>query len=111
MSARRPKISYYYTNTSLTAGSLLMRDMKTISLLANAGVGQAKLRARGATDKQVKAFLQPIAIDLHAINNPFISYNIFLSAFIIPGIILLFVLRQQETTSMLHLRESSCHKQ
>lgn len=91
MSARRPKISYYYTNTSLTAGSLLMRDMKTISLLANAGVGQAKLKARGATDKQVKAFLQPIAIDLHAINNPFISYNIFLSAFIIPGILLLFV--------------------
>ena len=91
MSARKPKISYYYSNTSLSAGAMLMRDMKTISLLANAGVGQAKLKARGATDAQVKAFLQPIAIDLHAVNNPLISYNVYLSAFIIPGILLLFV--------------------
>ncbi|MBQ9650751.1 MAG: ABC transporter permease [Prevotella sp.] len=91
LSARRPKIAYYYSNTSLSAGALLMRDMKTMTLLGNAAVGQAKLRTRGATDSQVRAFLQPIALDLHTINNPWTNYNVYISTFIIPGVLLLFI--------------------
>ena len=30
LSGRRPKISYYYTMTCLTAGSMTMKDLKTI---------------------------------------------------------------------------------
>ena len=36
LSARRPDISLYYSNTSLTAGSLVFKDLKTISLLGSA---------------------------------------------------------------------------
>ncbi|MBQ3828397.1 MAG: ABC transporter permease, partial [Prevotella sp.] len=70
LSSRQPKISFYYSNTSLTAGAQLMKDLKTISSLGSAAVGQATLRAKGATDKQVQTFLQPIRVDLHAVHNP-----------------------------------------
>ena len=33
LASRQPKISYYYSNTTLAAGSMLMKDMKTISTL------------------------------------------------------------------------------
>jgi ABC-2 type transport system permease protein len=79
LSARQPKISFYYTMTSLTAGSLLYRDLKTISTLGSAAVGSATLTAKGLTPSQVQTFLQPIAIDLHPINNPTIDYNVYLS--------------------------------
>ena len=91
LSARQPKISFYYTMTSLTAGSLLYRDLKTISTLGSAAVGSATLTAKGLTPSQVQTFLQPIAIDLHPINNPTIDYNVYLSTMLIPGCLLLFI--------------------
>ena len=61
LASRQPKVSYYYTNTTLVAGALLMKDMKTISNLGSAAVGQATMRAQGYTDQQIQTFLQPIS--------------------------------------------------
>ena len=49
LSSRQPKISFYYSSTSITTGALLYRDLKTISTLGSAAVGQATMRARGYT--------------------------------------------------------------
>ena len=91
LSSRQPKISFYYSNTSLTAGAQLMKDLKTISSLGSAAVGQATLRAKGATDKQVQTFLKAIRVELHAVHNPYTNYNYYLSTFLVPGILLLFI--------------------
>ena len=91
LASRQPKISYYYSNTTLAAGSMLMKDMKTISTLGSAGVGQARMRAKGYTARQIQAFLQPIKLDVHQIANPWSSYNVYLSSFMVPGIIMLFI--------------------
>ena len=91
LASRQPKISYYYSNTTLAAGSMLMKDMKTISTLGSAGVGQAMMRAKGYTARQIQAFLQPIKLDVHQIANPWSSYNVYLSSFMVPGIIMLFI--------------------
>jgi ABC-2 type transport system permease protein len=91
LSMRQPKISFYYSYTSLTAGALLFRDLKTISTLGSAGIGSATMSAKGYTEEQIRTFLQPIAIDLHPINNPWINYNIYLSTMLIPGCLMLFM--------------------
>ncbi|MBQ2208423.1 MAG: ABC transporter permease [Prevotella sp.] len=91
LAARQPKISYYYSYTTLAAGSMLMKDMKTISTMGSAAVGQATMRARGLTDRQIQAVLQPIKVDLHQIANPWTSYNVYLSTVMVPGAIMLFI--------------------
>lgn len=91
LSSRQPKISLYYSYASLTAGSLLFKDLKTIASLGSAGVGQATMRAKGYTDRQILAFLQPVAIDLHTTTNPWTNYNIYLSTMLVPGTLLLFI--------------------
>lgn len=91
LASRQPKISYYYSNTTLAAGSMVMKDMKTISTLGSAAVGQATLQARGFTDGQIKTLLQPITIDLHQIANPWTNYSIYLTTMMVPGIIMLFI--------------------
>lgn len=91
LSSRQPKISFYYSMTSIAAGSLLMKDLKTISTLGSAAIGQATLSAKGATDKQIQTLLQPIKVDLHQIANPWTSYNVYLSTVFVPGIIMLFI--------------------
>lgn len=89
--SRQPKISFYYSYASITAGALVFRDLKTAATLGSAGVGQATMRAKGYTDQQIKTFLQPIVVDLHPVSNPWINYNFYLSTMLIPGCIMLFV--------------------
>lgn len=91
LSSRQPKVSFYYTNTSITAGSFLYKDLKTITTLGSAAVGQATMRAKGFTDSQIQTFLQPIAIDLHMVGNPWGSYNFYLTTMLVPGILMLFI--------------------
>jgi len=88
---RQPKMSFYYSNTSLTAGSLIYKDMKTVCMLAAAGVGQGVMQAKGMTPEQIKATLQPIALDTHLIGNPWVNYNFYLSAMLIPNTIILLI--------------------
>lgn len=88
---RQPQISFYYSSASLTAGALLFRDLKTISTLGSASVGMSLLSAKGATNEQIMGFLQPIAIDLHTINNPAVNYSVYLCTMLIPGCLMLFI--------------------
>ncbi|MBQ8655579.1 MAG: ABC transporter permease [Prevotella sp.] len=91
LSSRQPKISFYYSMTSVMSGSLLFRDLKTIATLGSASVGQATMRARGYTNDQIRAFLQPVVIDLHQLQNPWTNYNVYLSTMLIPGVLMLFI--------------------
>ena len=91
LASRRPKVSYYYSNVSIAAGSLVMKDLKTITTLGSAGVGQAVMRARGFTPKQIQTLLQPIRIDLHQVANPWSNYNMYLSTVFVPGVMMLFM--------------------
>lgn len=90
-SSRQPKISFYTNNSYLIAGSLLFRDMKMMSELASGAVGRATLYAKGATEDQAMAFLQPIVIDTHALNNPWLNYSVYLCNTILPGILMLLI--------------------
>ena len=91
LASRQPKISYYYSYTTLAAGALLMKDMKTISILGSAAVGRATMRAKGFTDKQIETLLQPIYIDLHQIANPWTNYSDYITTFMVPGILMIFI--------------------
>lgn len=91
ISMRRPKISFYYSSTSLTAGALLFKDLKTISTLGSAGVVSSTLSAKGFTQEQIMSVLQPVVVDAHNINNPSINYNVYLSTMLVPGSLMLFI--------------------
>ena len=91
ISQRQPTVSLYTNNTLLIAGSLLFRDMKTMSELASGAVAQQTLLAKGATEQQAMAYLQPIIIDTHALNNPWINYSVYLNNTFAPGILMLLI--------------------
>jgi len=91
LASRQPKVSFYTNNAFLIPGSLLWKEMRMMSELASGAVGRASLRAKGFTDKQAAAFLQPIVIDAHPLNNPWLNYSIYLSNTIIPGILMLLI--------------------
>ena len=91
LAGRQPKVSYYYTMTTVMSGSMMVKDLKTISTLGSAAVGQATMRARGFTPQQIQTALQPIRIDVHQTVNPWSNYNVYLSTVFVPGTLMLFM--------------------
>lgn len=91
LASRQSKVSFYVNYSYLIAGSLLYKDQRTISELAAGAVGRATLYAKGATEDQAMAFLQPIVIDTHALNNPWLNYSVYLCNTLFPGILMLLI--------------------
>ena len=91
ISSKQPTVSFYTNNSYLIAGSLLYNDLRTMSELAGGAIGRANLYAKGATEDQAMAFLQPIVIDTHALNNPWLNYSVYLCNTILPGILMLLI--------------------
>lgn len=87
----QPKLSFYTNNAFLIAGSLLFRDMKTISVLAGGSLGLQVGLAKGFTEAQIMGQLQPITIDTTTLGNPWLSYSVYLNNVIIPGILQLMI--------------------
>jgi len=92
MRGSQPKISFYYSNVTLVAGSMTYKDLKTTTMLGSAGVGMRKLAATGKSNREIKNFLQPITVDLHMVGNPWSNYNVYLSTCLVPGLLMLFIL-------------------
>ena len=88
---RQPKVSFYTNNTLLIAGSLLYKDMKMMSELVAGAAARSVLYAKGATEDQAMGFLQPIVIDTHPLNNPWINYSVYLNNTFAPGVLMLMI--------------------
>ena len=84
-------VSFYMNYSYLIAGSLVFRDMKTMSELASGAAVQQVMLARGATEAQAMALLQPIVVDTHPISNPWLNYSVYLSNTLLPGVLMLFI--------------------
>lgn len=90
-SLRQPTISFYTNNAYLIAGSLLFKDMKQMGELASGAVSRKLLYAKGATEQQAMAVLQPIVINTFPIGNPWLNYSVYLNNTILPGILQLMI--------------------
>jgi ABC-2 type transport system permease protein len=88
---KQPVLSFYTNASYFIPASLQFRDMKTISTLANASVGLQQGLAKGYTEDQIMAQLQPIKIDTHALGNPWMNYSVYLSNSILPGLLQLMI--------------------
>lgn len=104
-----PVVSFYTNYSYLVAGSLLYRDMRTMSELASGAASRTVLYAKGATERQAMAYLQPIVIDTHAVGNPWLNYNVYLSNTIIPGLLMLFIFMVTAFSIGLEVKNGTVH--
>lgn len=88
---KQPKLAYYTNNAFLINGSLLFQDLKTISTVASASVGIKLVQGKGGTPEQAMSIAQPIAVEAHPLNNPWLNYSIYLNNMTLPGILQLIV--------------------
>lgn len=90
-SFRQPTLTYYTSYVYYVPGSLTYSNLRKLTEMVSGAATRSQLYARGATGKQAMAFLQPIVIESHAINNPSLNYSIYLSTILVPGVLMLLI--------------------
>ena len=66
--------------------------MRMQSNLANGAVQQTLLLAKGEGGPLLAAKLMPIVLDTHPLNNPWLSYAVYLANFLLPAFLCMFVM-------------------
>ena len=107
ISGKQPTVSFYTAASYLIPGSLEYRDMKMMSEYAAGGVGRATLYAKGYTEDQAMAVLQPIKMEMHAVNNPSLNYSVYLCNTLLPGIIMLLIMQVSIYSIYVELKEET----
>ena len=90
--AGQPVISFYTNDTYLLPASLVYKDMRLQAVLANGAVQQTLLLATGQGGPQLQAKLMPVSVDTHPLNNPWISYAIYLASVLMPAFVFMFAM-------------------
>lgn len=89
---RQPRISFYTNECYYVPGNLLMRDMRYASELAGLALTRESLYAHGMNERQAMGVIQPIKIETHPLNNPYLDYAVYLNNMLVPGIFILLVM-------------------
>lgn len=89
---QQPELSFYTNETFLLPASLVYKDMRLQSVLANGAVQQTLLLAKGEGGPQLQAKLMPITVDTNPLNNPWISYAIYLASVLMPAFVFMFAM-------------------
>lgn len=89
---QQPELSFYTNETFLLPASLVYKDMRLQSVLANGAVQQSLLLAKGKGGPQLQAILMPVTVDTNPLNNPWISYAIYLASVLMPAFVFMFAM-------------------
>lgn len=110
LSNRQPRISFYTNEAYFVPGSLLMKDMRTASVLTGLALTRETLYARGATEDKAMSIIQPITVETHPLNNPTLDYGVYLNNIIVPGILILLIMLSTSYTIGLEWKSGTQRK-
>ena len=90
---RRPRMGVYVnTMNPVIGGALAYKDILTMVNLTNGAVQRQVLRAKGVSEGEIMARIQPLVVDAHYIGNPGTSYTYYLCNMILTGILAMSIL-------------------
>ncbi len=115
VSGETPSLSFYSNMTLFVPGSLSFKGFKTIAVSTSGAIVKTTLVSAGADEAMAGELIQPLVINTHPLNNPWMHYSIYLSQSFLPCLVALLVLlmtvfsiceEQKRGTSVEWLREA-----
>lgn len=92
LSGKQPTIEFYNNLTYFVPGTLTFKGFRTVAVGTTAGIVRNELVAVGLTDLQAAAFIQPMTVQEHPLNNPWMNYNYYLAPSFCMGVLALMIM-------------------
>lgn len=91
VSGRGPQLTYYFNLSIYVPGSLMFKGFKTMGVTAAGGLVQTNLVSKGAPEALAGIVLQPLTVNSHPLNNPWLNYSYYLSPSFLYGVLELMI--------------------
>lgn len=91
VSGRDPQLTYYFNLSIYVPGSLMFKGFKTMGVTAAGGLVQTNLVSKGAPEALAGVVLQPLTVNSHPLNNPWLNYSYYLSPSFLYGVLELMI--------------------
>ncbi len=91
LSGDAPTLTFYNNLTYYVPGTLVFKGFKTLAVTTSGRVVQTSMVERGISPKLAGAFLQPMDVASHPLNNPWLNYSYYLSTSFLPGLLELMI--------------------
>lgn len=92
LSGRTPTVEFFNNLTYFVPGTLTFKGFKTVAVSETAGIVRNELVSLGLTDRQAADFIQPMTIQEHPLNNPWMNYNYYLTPSFCMGVLALMIM-------------------
>ena len=79
LNGSQPTLSYYTNMSIFVPGTMSLKGFTTTAVVTEMGVVKTTLTAVGATDAAAMSVIQPVVIDSHGLNNPWLNYSVYLN--------------------------------
>lgn len=91
VAGRGPTLTFYSNLTFYVPGTLVFKGFKTMGVTTSGAVAQTTLVSKGAPDKLASTLIQPMTVQTHPLNNPWLNYSYYLSTSFLPGVLELMI--------------------
>lgn len=88
---RAPTLTFYSNLTFYVPGTLVFKGFKTMAVTTSGRIVQTDLLSKGAPSELAETILQPMTIQTHPLNNPWLNYSYYLSTSFLPGLLELMI--------------------
>ncbi|MDP4277150.1 MAG: ABC transporter permease [Bacteroidota bacterium] len=92
LNGTQPTIHFYYSQSDLITGSLVLKDLTTMLTTISAGANLQVREAKGQSEAASMGQILPIVPQFRNIGNPWANYSVYLISILLPGLLQLMVL-------------------
>lgn len=78
LAGKKPTLEYYSNMTYFVPGTLAFKGFKTVAVTTAGGVVKQTLQSLGIPGEKIAGLVQPVVIDEFPLNNPWLSYSVYL---------------------------------
>ena len=86
-----PTLTFYSNLTFYVPGTLAFKGFKTLGVTTAGQVVHTDLVSKGAPSQMASNIIQPMTVNIHPLNNPWLNYSYYLSTSFLPGILELMI--------------------
>lgn len=110
LNGMQPTIPFYYDQSNLLTGSLVMKELTLVLKTVSAGTNLSMRRARSQDPSDALARIQPLVAEVRSMGNPWVNYSVYLLSCILPGMLQLMVLLTTVYVIGIELKKNSSYK-
>lgn len=88
---RAPTLTFYSNLTFYVPGTLVFKGFKTMAVTTSGRLVQTDLVSKGTPTGVASTILQPMTLQTHPLNNPWLNYSYYLSTSFLPGLLELMI--------------------